>query len=111
MHHHIYSYALHKLEQPYTDDCINYARMEFSSRLNAISTCINEYTMKYSNILHESKVFSKNDTKYLNYSITKKIYNSSSKMNYSTVCESRYQKFDCFHSVSFTQYERHEYNN
>lgn len=71
--HYIYNYTLHKLEQPYTDDCINYARMEFSSLLNAISTCINEYTMKYSNILHESKVIRKNDTKYLNYSITKNV--------------------------------------
>lgn len=89
-----------RLTAPYRDMCVNYTLLNFSSRLHAFESCLNEYQMKISNQIYPSTKVSKNDTKYFNYTITRDMFLVF--FRYLATCYKKYKNYDCDHDEKIT---------
>lgn len=85
------SYQNERLQSPYVDDCIDYSKLGFFDRHDAINSCINDLLMLYTNCTYGRKIF-------LHGINMKSIDDSKNR----TVCTKRYHYSDCNRENVFT---------
>ena len=78
-----------RLTAPYSDMCLNYTLLNFSSRFHAFESCLNEYQIKYLSLNKGIE----DDTKYFNYTITRGMFQVF--FRYLTICYKKYKNYDC----------------
>lgn len=88
-----YSFYLHKLMAPYSDDCMNFNNLGFPNRWDAMRSC----TFKDGNEikLDRKRIITTNDEKYLDYRVSRS-------NEISNECKI-YDRFECYQHAIFTQ--------
>ena len=93
-------YVTNRLEWPYSDECVDYVeRYGYADRLNAIADYDNIARIEEEKSLSKYKVFTKNDTMFLNASVLLK-------MQFTLDGASVYDKMDCHRKAYFTVVDR-----
>ena len=85
-----------RLQYPYTEMCVDYRVMKFSSSQNAIIECENLMSLK-NDLISRNFVIEKSDTMYQN----KKIDYSGNGMSH--ICSRKYQSYDCYQTIYVTR--------
>lgn len=95
-----YFYRFSKLEPPYIDNCIDYKVFGYLNRQDAISTCINNMSIKKRNKTSRTKIFETGNDYQMSISMLIDISDRSIEK-----CQKNYPNDDCSNELTYTDYE------